>query len=72
VFAAGDEEEIRVEPRPKRRPPSPPVQIEPAMTEVPKSDRVVKERQKPLFKELPDSKLPQVDLLDAAQARQET
>ncbi|MDZ4397071.1 DNA translocase FtsK, partial [Hydrogenophaga sp.] len=49
-----------------------PVQIEPAMTEVPKSDRVAKERQKPLFKELPDNKLPQVDLLDAAQSRQET
>ncbi|GAC1356891.1 MAG: DNA translocase FtsK [Variovorax sp.] len=69
---ADDDEELRIEPRPKRRPPSPPVQIEPAMTEVPRSDRVVKERQKPLFKELPDSKLPQVDLLDAAQVRQET
>ncbi len=67
-----DDEEIRIEPRPKRRAPSPPVQIEPAMTEVPRSDRVVKERQKPLFKELPDSKLPQVDLLDAALVRQET
>ena len=67
-----DPEEARTESRPKRRPPSPPVQIEPAMTEVPKSDRVVKERQKPLFKELPDNKLPQVDLLDAAQSRQET
>ena len=60
------------EPRPKRRAPAPPVQIEPAMTEVPKSERVAKERQKPLFRELPDSKLPQVDLLDAAQLRQET
>ncbi len=49
-----------------------PVQIEPVLREVPKSERVVKERQKPLFTELPDSKLPQVDLLDAAQARQET
>ncbi|RQO62817.1 cell division protein FtsK [Variovorax sp. KBW07] len=67
-----DDDELRLEPRPKRRAPSPPVQIEPAMTEVPKSDRVVKERQKPLFKELPDSKLPQVDLLDAALVRQET
>lgn len=66
------DEELRVDPRPVRRAAAPPVQIEPAMTEVPKSDRVVKERQKPLFKELPDSKLPQVDLLDAAQARQET
>ncbi|HWT17825.1 MAG TPA: DNA translocase FtsK, partial [Variovorax sp.] len=69
---ADGDEELRIEPRPKRRAASPPVQIEPAMTEVPRSDRVVKERQKPLFKELPDSKLPQVDLLDAAQARQET
>ncbi|MGJ7496591.1 DNA translocase FtsK [Variovorax sp. RT4R15] len=66
------DEELRIDPRPKRRPASPPVQIEPAMTEVPKSDRVAKERQKPLFRELPDSKLPQVDLLDAAQVRQET
>ena len=66
------DEELRIVPRAKRRAPSPPVQIEPAMTEVPKSDRVAKERQKPLFRELPDSKLPQVDLLDAAQARQET
>ncbi|MGR4869591.1 DNA translocase FtsK [Variovorax sp. LARHSF232] len=66
------DEELRVEPRPKRRPPAPPVQIEPALAEVPKSDRVAKERQKPLFRELPDSKLPQVDLLDASQGRQET
>ncbi|VTU40041.1 DNA translocase FtsK [Variovorax sp. PBS-H4] len=66
------DEELRIVPRPKRRPPAPPVQIEPAMTEVPRSDRVAKERQKPLFRELPDSKLPQVDLLDAAQGRQET
>jgi len=65
-------DELTVLPRPKRREKTPPVQIEPAMTEVPKSDRVVKERQKPLFKELPDSKLPQVDLLDAALVRQET
>jgi S-DNA-T family DNA segregation ATPase FtsK/SpoIIIE len=66
------DEDLRIVPRPKRRAPSPPVQIEPAMTEVPRSDRVAKERQKPLFRELPDSKLPQVDLLDSAQARQET
>ena len=46
--------------------------IEPSLVEVPKSERVVKERQKPLFTELPDTKLPQVDLLDGAQARQET
>ncbi|MEJ8850302.1 DNA translocase FtsK [Variovorax rhizosphaerae] len=66
------DEELRIEPRPKRRAASPPVHIEPAVAEVPKSDRVAKERQKPLFRELPDSKLPQVDLLDAALVRQET
>ncbi|MCT9809496.1 DNA translocase FtsK 4TM domain-containing protein [Acidovorax sp. Be4] len=36
------------------------------------SERVIKEKQKPLFHELPDTKLPQVDLLDAALQRQET
>jgi DNA segregation ATPase FtsK/SpoIIIE, S-DNA-T family len=49
-----------------------PVVIEPTLAEVPKSERVAKERQKPLFSEMPDSKLPQVDLLDGALARQET
>lgn len=49
-----------------------PLMIEPVMAELPPSDRVAKERQKPLFSELPDSKLPQVALLDGAQARQET
>ncbi|MEK9803246.1 MAG: DNA translocase FtsK 4TM domain-containing protein [Curvibacter sp.] len=51
---------------------APPVLIEPVMVEVPQSTRVAKERQKPLFADLPDSKLPQVDLLDGAQGRQET
>ena len=49
-----------------------PVLIEPLVAEVPRSERVAKERQKPLFTEMPDSKLPQVDLLDGAQTRQET
>ncbi len=49
-----------------------PVLIEPVAVPVPKSDRVAKERQKPLFKDILDSKLPQVDLLDAALSRQET
>lgn len=48
------------------------VVIEPALVEVPKSVRVAKERQKPLFADLADNKLPQVDLLDDAIARQET
>ena len=50
-----------------------PVQIiEPILADVPQSARVVKERQKPLFTEMPDSKLPLVDLLDGPLQRQET
>ncbi len=51
--------------------PAPAVVIEPTLLQVPRSERVVKERQKPLFNELPDSKLPQVDLLDSLTQRQE-
>ncbi|MFN5350172.1 MAG: DNA translocase FtsK [Polaromonas sp.] len=48
-----------------------PVLIEPTFVDIPKSERVIKERQKPLFKDMPDSKLPQVDLLDGATSKQE-
>ena len=48
-----------------------PVTIEPTFVDIPKSDRVIKEKQKPLFKDLPDSKLPPVDLLDGALLKQE-
>ena len=46
--------------------------IEPTLVDIPKSERVAKERQKPLFSDMLDSKLPQVDLLDGALLRQET
>ena len=50
-----------------------PVQIiEPVLVDTPQSARVVKERQKPLFTDMPDSKLPMVDLLDGPQQKQET
>jgi DNA segregation ATPase FtsK/SpoIIIE, S-DNA-T family len=49
-----------------------PVAIERPVIDVPKSERVAKERQKPLFTELADTKLPQVDLLDAPPARTES
>ncbi|WP_298831453.1 DNA translocase FtsK [uncultured Piscinibacter sp.] len=50
-----------------------PIVIEEPVAELPKSARVAKERQKPLFTELADTKLPQVDLLDVAPAgRQES
>ncbi|MEO7056366.1 MAG: DNA translocase FtsK 4TM domain-containing protein [Caldimonas sp.] len=48
-----------------------PIVIEPALASVPTSTRVVKERQKPLFTELADTRLPQVDLLDSAPQRVE-
>ncbi len=48
-----------------------PVHIEPTLPEIPKSQRVAKERQTPLFAELVDTKLPQVDLLDAAAANRQ-
>jgi len=49
-----------------------PIVIDEPAPELPKSARVAKERQKPLFVELADTKLPQVDLLDAAPGRQES
>ncbi|KAB2901204.1 MAG: DNA translocase FtsK [Burkholderiaceae bacterium] len=72
--AAREREEVVLEERHEieEHHPQPVTIIEPVLAEVPQSTRVVKERQKPLFTELPDSKLPQVDLLDGAQVRQET
>ena len=72
--AAREREEVMLEEREEivEHHYAPPVLIEPVLMEVPLSERVAKERQKPLFNELPDSTLPQVDLLDSAQARQET
>jgi S-DNA-T family DNA segregation ATPase FtsK/SpoIIIE len=45
-----------------------PLVIAPPAPEIPKSQRVARERQQPLFAELADNKLPQVDLLDAVPA----
>ena len=71
--AAREREEIVLEERHEIEEHHPtPVLIEPVIAPVPKSERVAKERQKPLFNELRDSNLPQVDLLDAAPGRQET
>jgi DNA segregation ATPase FtsK/SpoIIIE, S-DNA-T family len=49
-----------------------PLVIAPTVVDLPPSPRVAKERQKPLFTELSDTKLPQVDLLDGVTARQES
>jgi S-DNA-T family DNA segregation ATPase FtsK/SpoIIIE len=66
------EGQLDLEPLPLAAQAPAPMVIEPGVMAVPRSDRVVKERQKPLFNELPDSKLPQVDLLDSLSVRQET
>jgi len=49
-----------------------PVRIEPPPLEIPKSARVEREKQVPLFEELPDSLLPPLNLLDVADRNVET
>ena len=43
--------------------------VDPEPLVAPKSERMARERQKPLFNDLPDSRLPQVDLLDDSQVK---
>jgi S-DNA-T family DNA segregation ATPase FtsK/SpoIIIE len=50
----------------------PPIRIEPPVVEIPKSARVQKEKQEPLFRELPDTPLPPIKLLDEATPDVET
>jgi DNA segregation ATPase FtsK/SpoIIIE, S-DNA-T family len=70
--ALREREQVPPPPRPSTQPAHLPMVIEPPLREVAKSDRVFKERQAPLFAELSDTKLPQVDLLDAMPMRVET
>jgi S-DNA-T family DNA segregation ATPase FtsK/SpoIIIE len=49
-----------------------PLQIEAPVVDIPKSERVVKEKQVPLFADLPDSDLPPLHLLDEADGTVET
>ncbi len=48
-----------------------PVIVVPALTEVPRSERVAREMQRPLFVDMPDSPLPPLALLDDAPSSQE-
>ena len=48
-----------------------PVVVVPQTVDVPKSERVVKEKQRPLFVDMPDSPLPPLALLDDAPSAQE-
>ncbi|HEY5293402.1 MAG TPA: DNA translocase FtsK 4TM domain-containing protein [Burkholderiales bacterium] len=44
-----------------------PIRIEAPLVEIPKSERVIKEKQVPLFQDLPDTPLPPLSLLDEPQ-----
>jgi S-DNA-T family DNA segregation ATPase FtsK/SpoIIIE len=48
-----------------------PIRIEAPVREIPKSERVIKEKQAPLFQDLPDTPLPPLALLDEPPADQE-
>jgi S-DNA-T family DNA segregation ATPase FtsK/SpoIIIE len=61
---AAVEREVTVEKTRKRLEPHEPIRIEPPVVEIPKSERVVREKQRPLFDEIPDSPLPPLHLLD--------
>ena len=72
VAAREREEIVHVEREEIEEHPPIAVVMETEKVEMPKSARVAKERQKPLFNDMVDSRLPQVDLLDGAVARQDT
>ena len=61
---AREEREVVVEAERKREEEHPPLKIEAPVVEIRKSTRVQKEKQVPLFENLPDTPLPPVKLLD--------
>jgi S-DNA-T family DNA segregation ATPase FtsK/SpoIIIE len=63
---AREERTLLVQTEKRREEDHPPVRIEPAIVEIKKSERAQKEKQAPLFEELPDTPLPPLKLLDEA------
>jgi len=57
---------------PQDAPPAPMVKIEPQITQVVQSERVIKEKQGTLFQEIENTTLPPLSLLDDAPPQQET
>jgi len=68
---AREKREIVVETEKKREEHHAPLRIEPPVVEIKKSARAQKEKQAPLFEELPDTPLPPLKLLDEAKAEGE-
>jgi DNA segregation ATPase FtsK/SpoIIIE, S-DNA-T family len=69
---AREEREAALEVDKRREEDHPPLRIEPAVAEIRKSERAQKEKQAPLFEELPDTPLPPLKLLDEAAPGAET
>jgi S-DNA-T family DNA segregation ATPase FtsK/SpoIIIE len=65
---AREERDFVVETGKRREEDHPPLRIEPPVVEIKKSERVQKEKQAPLFENLPDTPLPPLKLLDEATA----
>ena len=63
---AREERSLVVQTEKKREEDHPPLRIEPPLGEIRKSERVQKEKQAPLFEDLPDTPLPPLKLLDEA------
>src|SRR5580765_4685565 len=68
---AREERSLVVQTEKRREEDHPPLRIEPAIVEIRKSERVQKEKQAPLFEELPDTPLPPLKLLDEARPESE-
>ena len=68
---AREERSLVVQAEKKREENHPPVRIEPPVAPIKKSERVLKEKQAPLFEELPDTPLPPLKLLDEARSEGE-
>ncbi|MGE5638596.1 MAG: DNA translocase FtsK [Clostridia bacterium] len=68
---AREEREFVVETEKRREEEHPPVRIEPPVVEIKKSERAQKEKQAPLFEDIPDTPLPPLKLLDEAKVEGE-
>jgi DNA segregation ATPase FtsK/SpoIIIE, S-DNA-T family len=72
-LAAGERDAFVAEVKHKREEdPPPPIRIEMPLQEIPKSERVIREKQRPLFRDLPDSPLPPLSLLEEPPPNQES